>query len=148
MPALPKKMFLLVLGLLTAHAAHAGVVGWLTAKDRSWNYVQQTGGIRIGQPTTQDGKVTLPVDYDPTGVTGVTVRPTVMNSGQAVRRIEAKRVTQNRIVLTVVTQVVEEKSKLGRAHLADLSAIGSGAYDVFYEDAGATEKFLGRINIP
>jgi hypothetical protein len=144
---LVKRFFIAVILLAFASTAHAGFIGWVTSKERSWEYVQQTGGIRIGQPVEREGKLTLPVDYDASGTAGITVRPTVTDSGQAVRRVAIRRGKGDQLILTVVTQVVEETSNAGRLHHADLSHIAAGTYDVFYGKGGDPEKHLGRVTI-
>ena len=141
------KIPLIILTLITlANASHAGIMGWLTLEGRDWQFIQQTGGIRIGVPIDRDGKKVLPVEYDVSGLTTVTRKPTTMNSGLAVRKIEAKK-KDKQIVLRVFTQLVEKSSITGSQHFVDLSGIPAGAYDVFYEVAGDKEKILGQIEI-
>lgn len=146
-PAAWKKTFLLLAILAFATAASAGVVGWLTAKARNWDFVQQTGGLRIDQPVEKSGGLVLPVEYDVTGTNGVTRRATLINSGLVVRRIEASTTRNREIVLKVVTQVVEEDSDTGQRHYASLDAVSTGAYKVYYEDAGDPSKYLGKIQV-
>jgi len=141
------KILLIILTLITlATQSHAGIMGWLTSEGRDWQFVQQTGGIRIGVPIDRDGKKVLPVEYDVSGLTTVTRKPTTMNSGLAVRKIEAKK-KDKQIVLRVFTQLVEKSSITGSQHFADLSGIPAGSYEVFYEVAGDQEKLLGQIEI-
>ncbi len=141
------KKIIFVLGLLAlATVASAGVAGWLTSVTRDWSFIQQTGGIRIGVPIEKEGRKMLPIEYDVTGLTTVTCKPTTMNSGLAVRRIEATA-KDRQIVIRVVTQVIEKTSKKSTEHFSDLSGIPRGSYDVYYESAGVPEKFLGRVEI-
>lgn len=148
MPPVGKKLSAGLLALVLANAVCAGVVGWLTAKDCSWGFVQQTGGIRIDQPVERDGRLVLPVEYDITGTSaGVTQRPTLVNSGLVVRHIRADRTKNGRIVLVVVSQVIEEGTRPAGLHYAALEGISTGAYDVYYEDAGDPGKFLGKIQV-
>jgi len=121
-------------------------MGWLTSEGRDWHFVQQTGGIRIGVPIDRDGKNVLPVEYDVSGLTTVTRKPTTMNSGLAVRKIEVKK-KDKQIVLRLFTQLVEKSSITGSQHFIDLSGITAGSYEVFYEIAGDQEKLLGQIEI-
>lgn len=129
-------------------AASAGVVGWLTSRSRSWDFIQQTGGMRIEQPVDRDGRLVLPVEYDVTGTRGVTHRPTLLNSGLAVRRIEAHLVgDRRRIVLRLWTQVVEHDSAAGPVYYAPLEGLTIGSYEVYYEDAGEAAKLIGKIEV-
>jgi hypothetical protein len=141
-----KTFLTLSIALLFATCASAGIAGLLTSETRSWQFVQQTGGMRIGAPIEKDGKKRLPIDYDVSGLTTITCKPTTMNSGLAVRRIEAVG-KDGKIVIRVTTQVIEKKSTTGSKHFADLSGFPRGSYDVYYEIAGDPEKFLGRIEI-
>lgn len=124
----------------------AGLVGWFTSETRDWEFVQQTGGLRIGAPIEKEGRRVLPVEYDVRGLTIVTRKPTTMNSGLAVRRIEVVA-KGGHIVLQVVTQVFEKNSVAGPLHYADLSGVPAGSFEVFYGVAGDAEKRLGRIEI-
>ncbi len=127
-------------------AAQGGIVGWLTSDTRTWSFVQQTGGIRIGVPIEKEGRKVLPVEYYVQGIVAITCQPTLMNSGLAVRKIELKK-QGAQIVIRVVTQLVEKDSDVGRIHYGDLSDIPKGSYEVFYETAGDTAKSLGTITI-
>lgn len=148
MRAVWKQLPVLLTALTAATAVTAGVVGWLTAKDCSWSFVQKTGGIRIGQTVERDGRLVLPVEYDITGTSaGVTQRPSLVNSGLVVRHIKADRTKNGRIVLMIVGQVIEEGNRPAGLHYASLEGISTGAYDVYYEDADDPDKFLGRIQV-
>lgn len=127
--------------------AEAGLIGWLTSNARSWSYIQQTGGIRISEPVEREGRPMLPVEYDATGITGVTTRPTRTNSGLVVRKVRTDKTDGGVIVIRIVTQVAERNSDTGRFHYADLGDFSAGAYRVYYEDAGDPEKFLGTIRV-
>lgn len=141
------KIVLIILTLIVlANPSHAGFVGWLTSEGRDWQFVQQTGGIRIGAPLERDGKKILPVEYDVSGLSAVTRKPTTLNSGLAVRRIEAK-MKNKQIVLRVFTQLIDKSGITGPLHFVDLSRIPAGSYEVFYEVAGDQEKLLGQIEI-
>lgn len=140
--------FSFVLLFFTAAAdARAGLVGWLTSSVCSWNTIQQTGGIRIGEPLQKDDRLVLPVEYDASGVTGVTRHPNRINSGLVVRRISASRSGNGRIVVRVVTQMAEKNSDTGRMHYADLENFPPGAYSVYYGDADDPDKLLGQIRV-
>lgn len=148
MPSSLKKLPAALCALALATVASAGVVGWLTAKECSWSFVQKTGGIRIGQPVEHGGRLFLPVEYDITGTSaGVTQKPTLVNSGLVVRHIKADRTKNGRIVLTVVSQLIEVGNRPACLHYAELEGISTGAYDVYYEDPGDPDKLLGKIQV-
>ena len=125
---------------------HASVIGWLTSDAQDWDFVQKTGGIRISNPIKKDGKIVLPVEYDVSGLTAVTQKPTLMNSGMTVRKIELKR-KGTQIIIRVVTQVAEKGTHAGPVHYADLDDLPPGKYQVYYGTAGDAGKNLGEIEI-
>jgi hypothetical protein len=129
------KRILLLVGVAFVPMAHAGVIGWFTSEARDWQFIQRSGGIRIGVPIERAGRRVLPVDYWPEG-----------NSGLVVRKIELNKRGAH-LVIRVFTQVVEKDSDTSRTHYVDLSTIGGGAYEVYYEAAGDPLKHLGRIEI-
>ena len=138
---------LALLFLIATSDARAGLVGWLTSSACSWNTVQQTGGIRIGEPLEKEGRLVLPVEYDASGVTGVNRHPNRINSGLVVRKISTSRIGNGRIVIRVVTQVAEKSSDTGRMHYADLENFPPGAHSVYYGDADDPDKLLGQIRV-
>jgi hypothetical protein len=140
------RVFLAVALLAVAVPAHAGIVGWATTQSRSWEYIQQTGGIRIGSPMARDGKAVLPVEYDVSGLSTITCKPAVQNSGLAVRRVELKR-KDTQLVLQVYSQLAENGGATGTRHYVDLSGIPAGRYEVFYGVAGDPGSRLGQIEI-
>lgn len=141
-----KAVAVMFLALAAAASAHAGILGWLSSERRNWQFVQDTGGIWIAAVREIAGKKVLPVEYDVSGLTAITRKPTTMNSGLAVRKIATAR-KGGSIIIQVVTQVVEDKRQAAATHLVDLSDIPPGSYEVFYEIAGDPEKSLGRIEL-
>jgi hypothetical protein len=130
-----KASFAITFSLLLANVANAGIVGWWTAESRDWQFIQHSGGIKIGAPLEKEGRTVLPVDYWPEG-----------NSGLVVRKIEMK-MSGTRMIIQVVTQLVEKGSNTARIHYVDLSGVSSGTHDVYYEIAGDREKLIGHIEI-
>jgi hypothetical protein len=131
---------------ILAITANAGIIGWATSESRDWQFIQKTGGIRIGLPINRDGKFVLPVEYDVSGLSSITCKPSLQNSGLAVRKIGLDR-KDKYIVLQVYTQVDENTNNKGSMHYVDLSGIPTGSYEVFYAIAGDPEKRLGQIEI-
>ena len=141
-----KPLFWITLALAFASAAQAGPLGWMTAKKRDWNFVQQVGGIRIAAPKKSGNQWILPVEFFVQGTVAITCQPTLLNSGLAVRRIAARRIGQT-IVIQVITQIVESGSDVGRFHDVALGEIPPGTYEVYYENAGDPQMRLGAIKI-
>ena len=143
-----KEIFaVLAVMLALVSQAQAGFAGWLTSRACSWNYVQDNGGVRISEPVQRDGKLVLPVEYDASGVIGVTHHATQINSGLVVRKVQSTQSGEGRIVIKIYTQVAEQNSDSGRMHYANLDDFPPGAYMVYYEDSSDPEKKLGRIQV-
>lgn len=141
------KIFLTIAALLISIATvHASVIGWLTSDAQDWDFIQKTGGLRISNPIEKDEKTVLPVEYDVSGLTTVTQKPTLINSGMTVRKIELKR-NGSQIIIRVVTQVAEKGTYAGPIHYADLDGLPQGKYRVYYGTAGDAGKNLGEIEI-
>ena len=141
-----KQLSFVLLFLALTAPLPASVIGWLTSEACDWKFLQSTGGIRVDPPIEKEGKSVLPIEYYVQGLVAITCQPTALNSGLAVRRIEAKEVGAQ-IIIRVFTQLVEKGSDTGRIHYADLSEIPPGKYDVFYETPNDMTKYLGRIEI-
>lgn len=80
------------------------------------------------------------------GLTTVTQKPTLMNSGLTVRKIDLKR-NGTQIIIRVVTQVAEKGTHAGPILYADIDSLPPGKYQVYYETGGDTGKKLGEIEI-
>ena len=87
------------------------------------------------------------MEYDATGTSGVTHRPSRLNSGVVVRKIKSSRTATGQIVIRVITQVIEPDRDPGPMHYADLDEISAGEYKVYYETAGDSTKLLGTIRV-
>jgi hypothetical protein len=141
-----KKLLTIAALLIFSSSLHASVIGLLTSDACDWGFVQKTGGIRISNPIKKDGKTVLPVEYDVSGLTTVTRKPTLMNSGLTVRKICLKR-DGAQIIVRVVTQVAEKGTHAGHVQYADLDDFPPGKFRVYYETTGDAEKNLGEIEI-
>lgn len=145
--AVMKKAGLVLLVLILAVSAPAGILGWLTASSRMWEFIQLTGGIRIAEPVISQGQLVLPVEYDASGSRAITRSPAGANSGLVVRSVQARLKPGHQIVIWVVTQVAEKDSPTGWRHHAELKGIPPGTYEVYYADAGDPGKFLGKVAV-
>lgn len=133
--------------LLLSATANAGPAGWASAKAADWQFIQQTGGLRLEVPVKKDGRNILPIVYHVQGTIEVTRKPTLINSGMAVRKITVEQ-KDHFLVLRVITQAIEKGSDTSGRHYADLSGIPAGHYVVYYESAGDPAKRLGAIDLP
>ena len=131
--------------LFFASQSYAGIIGWLTSEPRDWQFIQSVGGIDIDPVIQKSGKPMLPVTFDVSGLSTVTCKPTTMNSGLVFYKFDVKHSDGN-ITIRVVTSV-PDTTKDTLIHYLDLSEIRKGAYQVYYETAGDSEKRLGAIEI-
>src|SRR5262245_7945976 len=98
------KRVLILAVVFATPSMHGAILGWLTSQARDWQFVQQSGGIRVGTPIEKDGRRVVPVEYWPEG-----------NSGLAVRKIDLKK-HGVQLVIRVFTQVAEKGSDTARVH--------------------------------
>jgi hypothetical protein len=126
--------------IITACVACAGIAGFLTQETRSWAFIQSVGGMKISLQGN-----TLSVDCDVSGTRKVTVKPTMINSGLAVRKLAHKQFGKT-IQLSLVTSVFE-KGMSSSCKPLDLSAYPAGEYSVEYRDPDGTTHALGKITL-
>ena len=127
----------------------AGITDWFLPHRADWHFIQSTGGIRILPPEFMGGKVRLPVLYDASGVSQITCRPSVRNTGLVVDEIKVKR-EKSRLVLRIFTSPVKDCGSTegaGQLHYADLAGLPPGVYDVYYSAAGDPAAWLGQIEL-
>lgn len=58
-----------------------GTFGMPNAVPMDWAFIQSVGGIRLGDPYTQDGMRWVPVIVDVSGTQTITVTPSMRNTG-------------------------------------------------------------------
>jgi hypothetical protein len=127
--------------------ARAGVFGSFTSKEATWAYVQQTGGLKIADPTQRDGRWILPVEYEPHGTRTVTRRPTLVNSAPQRCRLKLLH-KESQLFLTVTTSLARKGTQSGFLHEASLTGIPPGTYEVFYGREALGDRALGKITVP
>jgi len=125
------------LSLLIALPAHAA--------EREWSFVQAVGGISIGMPKRELKGWILPIHADVSGLTQVTIKPTILNSGLACERV-AVRIDHFSIYIAIVTGLVRQPYT-SLCPAANLGAVNHGSYRVFYRGPHEPEVFLTEINI-
>lgn len=132
------KYLAALLLLISTVSAHAGFAGFLTKETRDWSFIQTVGGMKV---TLEDR--TLHVDCDVSGTRKVTVKPTMINSGMAVREVKHKQVGKT-IELRLVTSVLE-KGLTTTPKPLDLSGYPAGKYTVVYRDRDGATHPLGSL---
>lgn len=125
---------------LTAAFAFSGIAGFFTKETRDWKFVQSVGGMRVSQKDSS-----LVVECDVSGTRQVTVKPTMVNSGLAVREIRHKR-DGNTIYLTLVTSIIE-KGITSLPKPVDLSSFPAGEYSIQYLDQDGGKHAIGKITL-
>lgn len=116
----------------------------LQAQIRSWSFVQQSGGLRIGQPYRQFTNWYLPVSANVSGVERITTAPSQLNSGLACHEVVTD-IDQQAIYLAIATEVGQGDARCPPAKLRD---IAPGRYQVYYQYDEEQPKPLGEITIP
>ncbi len=142
----PPPVSLFFAAFVLATALSGGILEWLTSEVCDWEFIQKSGGIRVAQPVVRDGERLLPVTYDISGLSEVTRKPTSINSGLVVSKVEAVHV-RDVIVIRVIRQVADKAKQAGPDHFAKITQIESGTYAVFYGNAGNEETYLGEVRI-
>jgi hypothetical protein len=108
------------------------------ARSEGWPFVESVGGIAIDSPKKELAGWVLPVRADVSGLSTITVRPTLLNSALACLRTNAA-VEDQVIYIAIVTGLVRS----GLSPLcppARLGAVPPGKYRVFYR--GPSEKAI------
>lgn len=124
----------------------AGLLSFVTATPRDWNFVQGVGGIRIMAPVGAGAEARLPIECDVSGLHAITCRPTLLNSGLVIRSVHTS-MAEGAIYLRVVTSLPGDGLQPGGVHFADLSRLKPGAYTVYYGRRGDRSHPLGSIRL-
>lgn len=127
--------------------AHAGIAGWVTARTVDWEFIQKTGGLRVHDPILREGRVLLPIEYDPSGTITVTQKPTLVNSGLMVRKIKAKWKGQL-LMLEVVVSVIEKDARPARMHYIEIKSSWRKTFPVAYGILSNQAVHLGEFESP
>ena len=122
-------------------AGDAGLAGWLSQERREWSFIESVGGMKV---TVHNRR--LDVACDVSGTRRITKKPTMVNSGIGVSKVEWTR-AGTAIRLTVVTSVFE-KGMSSSCGSIDLSGLPSGSYLVEYLDPDGTVHSLGTVALP
>ena len=124
---------MMVLGAAILVTACSTAVGFVTSDHRDWKFIQDVGGIRIGDPIPATGDIwNLTVECDVSGLTEITTKPTGINSALVVKDI--KSITrQDKIHIWVVVCVATDKyTESHWAKSISLKGVKEGKYTVQY----------------
>ena len=139
---------MMVLGVAILGTSCSTAVGIVTSDHRDWNFIQDVGGIRVGDPIPATGDIwNLPVECDVSGLTEITTKPKGINSALVVKDIKS-RTMQDKILIWVVVCVVTDKYK--EPHWTKgihLEGIKEGKYSVQYLNPDGTTVGIRSIEL-
>ncbi len=123
-----------VLGCVVAHA-----------EQRPWSFVTAVGGIQVGTPVQTNGKWSLPIRADVSGLQAITNKPTTMNSALVCEAVKAQ-VKGNDIFLIIETGVAHGTATSSCPD-ANLGQLANGSYNVWYGTSQAKGVSLGSVRV-
>jgi hypothetical protein len=115
----------------------------LQAEIRAWSFVQQSGGLRIGQPYRQFTSWYLPIRANVSGIEAISTQPSQLNSGLTCKEVMTD-IDKQAIYLAIATEVGKGDARCPPAKLRD---IAPGRYRVYYQYDESRPKPLGDITI-
>ena len=115
----------------------------LQAQIRSWSFVQQSGGLRIGQPYRQFTNWYLPVSANVSGIERITTTPSQFNNGLTCQEVMTD-IDKQAIYLAIATTEGKGNARCPPAKLRD---IAPGRYRVYYQYDEVKPRALGEITI-
>ncbi len=115
------------------------------ANEQDWAFVQSVGGIKVEAPTRNATGWLLPVQADVSGLSKITVQPTLLNSALTCKKVKTE-IEGNAIYLTLVTGLVSDKES-PLCPPAALGGIAQGQYIVYYRSRNEQAVKLTEITI-
>ena len=115
------------------------------AKEQDWAFVQSVGGIKVEAPTRNAKGWLLPVQADVSGLSKITVQPTLLNSALSCKKVKTE-IEGNSIYLTIVTGLVADKES-EMCPPAVLGSIAQGQYIVYYRSRNEQAIKLTEISL-
>jgi hypothetical protein len=116
-----------------------------TAQERPWSFITAVGGLEIGTPVQSNGRWSLPIRADVSGLQPITNRPTTTNSALVCKAVKA-RVEGNEIFLILETSMAGEGPS-SRCPDADLGKLAIGSYTLWYGTPQAKNALLGTVRV-
>lgn len=112
---------------------------------RGWEFVESAGGLSVGPASQNNGKWSLAIQADVSGLEKITVKPTRINSALICERTTAS-VEGNAIHLTIHTGLIREGYST-HCPAADLGELAAGSYQLFYKSPNGELHPLGDITL-
>ena len=139
---------MMVLGVAILATSCSTAVGIVTSDHRDWKFIQDVGGIRVGDPIPATGDIwNLPVECDVSGLTEITTKPTGINSALVVKDIKSQT-RQDKILIWVVVCVVTDKyTEPHWTKSIRLKGVKEGKYSVQYRNPDGSTVDIRSIEL-
>ena len=133
--------------LFTSMSAYAGIIDFSTSSHVNWKFIQSVGGMAVGEPREiNKNEWFLPVECNIAGTREITIKPTAINSGLALKELKFK-IKNHKIQLWVVTCSVTKKYNSGEATGVTFKNITAGQYQVEYLSSDGSTVPIAIIDI-
>ncbi|MCW9015209.1 MAG: hypothetical protein OQL06_15690 [Gammaproteobacteria bacterium] len=113
--------------------------------ERSWSFVQSVGGLKVGQPYTEQNIHYLPITVDVSGLQEITIKPTMLNSALMCSRT-GHLVKGNEVYISIYTSSINDTANKNCSSIP-LINIEEGNYTVYYNTESSEMHKLGTITI-
>ena len=133
------KIFSFLLLLITASCSA------LESTERNWSFIESVGGLKIGQPYTEQNIHYLPIVVDVSGLQEITIKPTMLNSALMCSRT-GHLIKGNEIYISIFTSLINGKANTSCKSIP-LINIKEGKYTVYYNTESSEKHELGAIKI-
>lgn len=141
-----KALNLLLITSFLVSFSSAGVLDFLSRKRASWEFIQKTGGIEISDFEYKGSLPVMTLKYDVTGMTPVTRKPELLNSGIVVSSVRAN-VNGRNIYIEIYTSTPSRKATNKVTHEVELNVNRPGDYKVFYGNGNQADQRIGTISL-
>lgn len=122
----------------------SGIVNSATAQHQDWKFIESVGGLTIGGQDKNPNW--LNIRGDVTGLTEYSTKPTLLNSGLAVKKVY-KKVVDSRIQIYVVTTVISKKYSETKIYGVNIAGIKKGKYLIQYLNSDGSTVDLKEVEI-
>ena len=141
-------LLLLLAGLAITSVSCSMMTGFATSNHLSWKFVQSVGGIKVGNPKPiSNGYWTLPIEFDVSGLTTLTTKPTTLNSALVAKDVRYK-IEQDRLLVWIVACVVTERYSESHWNKGiTLKGVNPGQYKVQYLNPDGSTETIRSVEI-
>lgn len=138
------KTYVLNIFLLLSLISCSGVINSATAQHQNWKFIESVGGLNIG---AQDKNPNwLNIRGDVSGLTEYSTKPTLLNSGLAVKEVN-KKIVDSRIQIYVVTTVISKKYSQTKIYGVNITGVKKGKYLIQYLNPDGSTVDLKEVEI-